>query len=213
MVGVLPSELKKTPLVLERIEKVRKMRLSSPDKSAQKLASTPTLFREQNNPESYIVIPTTSSERRDYIPMGLLDANAIPTNAVHIIAGAKLYHFGVLTSSIHMAWVRAVCSRLKSDYRYSKNIVYNNFPWPDPADQQKEAIEKAALGVLDARALYPDSSFADLYDPLTMPPELVKAHNALDRAVKAAYGDKGFSTEAERVADLMERYQQLVNDK
>lgn len=212
LVNVSPSELKKMPLVLERVEKVREMRLSSPDKAARKLAETPALFREQNNPKSYIVIPTTSSERRNYIPMGLLTESTIPTNAVHIIANAGLYHFGILTSKIHIAWVRAICSRLKSDYRYSKNIVYNNFPWPNPTDKQKEAIEKAAQGVLDARALFPDSSLADLYDPLTMPPELVKAHNNLDKAVVAAYGGNGFKSEAERVADLMQRYADLVDN-
>lgn len=139
-----------------------------------------------------------------------LSPNIIASNQLYIVSNATLYHFGVLTSNIHMAWVRTVCGRLKSDYRYSANIVYNNFPWPNPTDAQKQAIEQAAQGVLDARALYPDSSLADLYDPLTMPPELVKAHNTLDRAVKAAYGGKSYATEAERVADLMERYAELV---
>jgi len=213
LVGVNPKELRNMPLVMERIQKVKVMREKSTFEGTRKLAMTPTTFRETNNPDNFVVIPRVSSERRNYIPIGFLDGETIASDAVHIIPNATLFHFGVLTSSIHMAWMRTVAGRLKSDYRYSKEIVYNNFPWPKASEKQKEDIEKAALGVLDARALYPDSSLADLYDPLTIPPELVKAHNALDRAVKAAYGDKGFSTEAERVADLMERYQQLVNDK
>jgi hypothetical protein len=145
--------------------------------------------------------------------MGFLTPDILCSNLVKIIPDATLYHFGVLTSNIHMAWVRAVCGRLKSDYRYSANIVYNNFPWPDAKPEQQERIEKAAQAVLDARALFPDSSLADLYDPLTMPPELQKAHTALDREVSKAYGGKGFATEAERVADLMKRYQQLVENE
>ena len=214
LVNANPAELKKMPLVMERIEKVRRFRLSSPKVQTQKFADYPTRFMEVRQPDSdYIIVPRVSSERRNYVPIGFVDKNVIVNDSAQIIPHAELYHFGVLTSNIHMAWMRVVCGRLKSDYRYSAEIVYNTFPWPNPTDTQKQAIEQAAQGVLDARALYPESSLADLYDPLTMPPELVKAHNALDKAVKAAYGGKSFATEAERVADLMERYQALVAQK
>lgn len=212
LVGVSPKELKEMPLVMERIQRVREMRESSTFAGTRKLADTPTLFRETNNPDSFIVIPRVSSERRKYIPMGFLDKDTIATDAVHIIPNASLYHFGVLTSKVHMAWVRATAGRLKSDYRYSKEIVYNNFPWAmDVTEKQKEAIEKTAQNVLDARASYPESSLGDLYDPLAMPPELIKAHNKLDKAVIDAYGGAGFKSEAERVADLMQRYARLTN--
>jgi len=134
----------------------------------------------------------------------------IASDLVFILPSATLYHFGVLTSDVHMAWVRTVCGRLKSDYRYSTSIVYNNFPWPNPNEKQRQTIETAAQGVLDARALFPNESFAALYDPTRMPPELAKAHRTLDSAVKKAYGGKGFASEAERVADLMERYQNII---
>ncbi|GHV49652.1 methylase [Synergistales bacterium] len=211
--GANPSELKNMPLVLERIEKCRQMRLNSPDSGTRRLAEFPALFRETNNPETFIVIPSVSSERRKYIPIGFLSSDTIATNLVLIIPNATLYHFGILTSNVHMAWVRTVCGRLKSDYRYSKDIVYNNFPWPDTTDEQKTAIEKAAQCVLDARALFPDSSLADLYDPLTMPPELLKAHRNLDKLVMQAYGfSVKDTTEASCVARLMERYQKLLDD-
>jgi len=143
--------------------------------------------------------------------MGFLDSDTIPTNAVIIIPGAELYHFGVLTSNVHMSWMRAVCGRLKSDYRYSKDIVYNNFPWPSPTQEQRKKIESTAEGILQARALYPDSSLADLYDPLTMPPELRKAHTANDRAVMQAYGMPIKETdEAACVAWLMRLYQEMT---
>ena len=212
LVNVSPSELKQMPEVMKRVNLCRQDRENSPDEGRRKLALTPTLFREQiSSDENFIVVPQVSSEKRKYIPIGFLPPEVITSNLVCLVPNATLYHFGVLTSGIHMAWVRAVCGRLKSDYRYSKDIVYNNFPWPTPTDEQKQAVETAAQAVLDARALYPESSLADLYDPLTMPPELLKAHTTLDRAVSAAYGGKGFKTEAERVADLMERYQRLVN--
>jgi len=211
LVGVEPVQLRQMPRVMKRIEACRIDRLDSPDEGRRKLADKPALFRETNNPETFIVIPSVSSERRRYIPIGFLDKETIASNLVLTIPNATLYHFGVLTSNVHMAWTRAVCGRLKSDYRYSKDIVYNNFPWPDAADEQKAAIEAAAQGVLAARALFPNSSLADLYDPLTMPPELLKAHQYLDRAVMAAYGFplKG-TTEAVCVAQLMERYKKLV---
>lgn len=214
LVGISPSELKKMPEVMKRVMACKEDREKSPDLGRRKLADTPMLFREQIESQAeYVIVPCTSSEKRKYIPIGFVNRNIIASNAVLIIPYGTVYHFGILTSKVHMVWVKAVCGRMKSDYRYSKDIVYNNFPWPDPNKQQKAAIEKAAQGVLDARALYPDSSLADLYDPLTMPMELVKAHNNLDRAVVAAYDGKGFKTEAERVADLMMRYVELTQGK
>ena len=168
------------------------------------------MFRETKNPELFIIVPATSSENRLYVPIGFLDKNTIATNAAIIIPSATLYHFGVLTSNVHMAWMRVVAGRLKSDYRYSKDIVYNNFPWCEPTEVQKAAIEKTAQAILDARALYPDCSLADLYDEATMPPELRKAHQANDRAVMKAYGYAPSMTEPEIVADLMKRYQELT---
>ena len=212
LVGVSPSKLHDMPLVLERIKRVKIMRESSPDSGAQKLALTPTTFRETNNPKSAIVIPCHSSENRRYIPMGFIDDSVIVTNAVLFIPDASLYHLGVLTSNVHMAWTRAVCGRIKSDYRYSKDVVYNNFPWPTPTEQQKAKIEQTAQAILDARALYPDCSLADLYDEVTMPPELRKAHQQNDRAVMQAYGfDVKTTTETSCVAHLMKLYQQLTS--
>jgi hypothetical protein len=207
-----PLDLRSMPLVIERISKVREMRLASSDPGARKMAETPHLFRETNNPASFIIVPSHSSENRRYIPMGFMGSDFIPTNAVLIIPDATLYHFGVLESNVHMAWMRAVCGRLKSDYRYSKDIVYNNFPWPTPTYEQKEHIEQTAQAILDARALYPDSSLADLYDELTMPVELRKAHQDNDRAVMAAYGfDVKTMTESQCVAELFKLYQKLTD--
>lgn len=210
LVGVSPSELRKMPEVMKRVEKCKEDRLKgAPDR--QKLASTPTLFREIKNPDSYIIVPRVSSENRRYIPLGFLGKDVIPTDSATIIMNAKLYEYGILISNVHMSWMRAVCGRLKSDYRYSKDIVYNNFPWPDPTDAQKQKIEQTAQGILDARALYPDSSLADLYDPLTMPPELRKAHQKNDAAVMQAYGfSVKDTTEADCVAALMKMYQELT---
>ena len=210
LVGANPSELKKMPLVMKRIEACRQMRLASSDKSTQRLAETPTLFREQYNPKTYIIVPSTSSERRRYIPLGFLDDSTISTNLNLIIPDATLYHFGILTSNVHMAWMRAVAGRLKSDYRYSKDIVYNNFPWCNPTEEQKTKIEETAQAILDARAKYPDSSLADLYDETLMPPELRKAHQANDRAVMAAYGFSTKMTESECVAELFKLYEKLT---
>ena len=158
------------------------------------------------------MIPKVSSERRRYIPMGIMSAEALCSDLVFILPNISLYHFGILTSNVHMAWVRAVCGRMKSDYRYSKDIVYNNFPWPTPTDEQKAQIERDAQAILDARALYPDCSLADLYDETAMPPELRKAHQQNDRDVMAAYGMpvKG-TTESGCVAELMRRYQKLTH--
>ena len=210
LVNATPADLRSMPKVMDRVEKVRQMRLASPDKGTRRLADTPTLFRETNNPETYVVIPRVSSERRHYIPMGFLGADTITTDSVHIIPDATLYHFGVLTSSVHMAWARVVCGRLKSDYRYSKDIVYNNFPWPEATEKQKAEIEALAQVVLDARANHPESTLADLYDPLTMPPDLHKAHNALDRAVMKLYGFPKDASEPAVVTELMELYRGLV---
>lgn len=208
--GVSPTELREMPLVMERMKAVREMRLASTDPSTQKLADTPHLFRETNNPDTFIIVPSVSSEKRRYIPLGFMDKSTIPTNLVLIIPDATLYHFGILTSSVHMAWMRAVCGRLKSDYSYSNTIVYNNFPWPEPTDAQKQKIEQTAQAILDARALYPDSSLADLYDEVTMPPELRKAHRHNDQAVLAAYALKPDMPEEDIVAWLMERYEELT---
>jgi hypothetical protein len=200
--------------LLDRLEKVKQSRLESTKKATQDKATTPMLFTEIRQPKSdYLLVPVVSSERRKYIPIGFVKSDVIANTNALMVPNAGMYHFGVLTSRLHMSWMKTICGRMKSDYAYSTSIVYNNFPWPDLTEKQKEEIEKVAQGVIDARALYPDSSLADLYDPLTMPPELVKAHNNLDKAVVAAYDGKGFKTEAERVADLMERYQQLINDQ
>ena len=200
---------------MKRVEAVRKFRLASKSAGTVKLADKPTRFHVENMPQgTYVVIPEVSSERRKYVPMGFMTPDILCSNLVKIVPNATLYHFGVLTSNIHMAWMRAVCGRLKSDYRYSKDIVYNNFPWPTPTDAQKAKIEQTAQGILDARALYPDASLADLYDEVTMPPELRKAHQENDRAVMHAYSMpvKG-TTESSCVAELMRRYQELVGEK
>ena len=211
LVGVSPAELRHMPAVMERIEKVKKMRENSPDEGARKLALTPAQFRETNNPPSAIVVPCHSSQNRRYVPMDFIDDSIVVTNAVLFIPAASIYHFGILTSNVHMAWMRAVCGRLKSDYRYSKDVVYNNFPWPTPTDEQKAKIEQTAQAILDARALYPDCSLADLYDEVAMPPELRKAHQQNDRAVMQAYGfDIKTTTETTCVAELMKLYQELT---
>ena len=201
-----PAEIRQMPLVLDRIKKCKIDRENAPDAGRRKLADIPHLFREQLNPNAYIVVPYTSSENRSYLPMGFMNDETIPTDALRIIPDASLYHFGVLESSVHMAWMRAVCGRLKSDYRYSKDVVYNNFPWPDVNEQQRKRIAATAQGILDARGLYPDSSLADLYDPVTMPPELLKAHRDNDRAVMAAYGFDASLQESDIVARLFALY-------
>ena len=210
LVGASPAEIRKMPEVMKRVELCKQDRLNSPDKGRQKLAETPTLFREINNPDSFIIVPAVSSERRRYIPMGFLGKETISTNLNIIIPNATLYHFGVLTSNVHMAWMRTVCGRLKSDYRYSKDIVYNNFPWPSSTPEQTAAIEQTAQMILDARAQHPDCSLADLYDETTMPPELRKAHQQNDKAVMKAYGFSLKITESECVAELMKMYQKLT---
>ena len=212
LVGASPSELRKSPFIMERVEQVRQFRLNSTKAATQRSADTPTLFQEIRHPDSeYIIIPRHSSETRRYIPFGFVQPQIVVNDAVQIIPYAKIYHFGIMMSNVHMAWTRAVCGRIKSDYRYSKDVVYNNFPWPTPTDTQKAKIEQTAQAILDARARYPESSLADLYDELTMPPELRKAHQDNDRAVMQAYG---FSvrdmTESKCVAELMKMYQRLA---
>ena len=212
LVDVSPSELRKMPLVMNRIQACKEDRENAPDEGRRKLAMTPHLFREQLNPETSIVIPVVSSERRRYIPMAYLGIDVICTDRIKFLPNATYYHFGILNSNVHMAWVRAVCGRLKSDYNYSKDVVYNNFPWPNPTDEQKSKIEQTAQAILDARALYPDSSLADLYDELTMPVELRKAHQDNDRAVMATYGFPiKTMTESQCVAELFKLYQELTN--
>ena len=279
--GATPSVLRQSKIIKERIENVRNFRLASTKATTRKKADTPYLFDEIRQPESgsYLLVPRHSSENRAYIPLGYIPADVICGDANFIIPSATLYHFGVLTSSVHMAWMRVVAGRLKSDYRYSANIVYNNFPWPEcesdlnhaehvdhvegcesgylaPSSQSGEGetsrtsrtsreakseagknlhvsacstrlknipatlcgslrslrqkIETSAQAILDARALYSDSSLADLYDPLTMPPELRKAHAANDRAVLAAYGLAPDTPEPEIVSHLMKLYQNLT---
>lgn len=214
LVGADPSLLKRCPLVRERIDKVREFRMASTRNNTRKAADTPGLFAsilEYDSP--YIAIPKVSSQNRRYIPMDYLDGEIIPGDKLFTMPSATSYEFGILMSNVHMAWTRVVCGRLKSDYSYSNTIVYNNFPWPSPTDEQKEKIKKTAQAILNARALYPNSSLADLYDPLTMPPELLKAHNANNRAVMEAYGFSTKMSEADCVAELMKMYQKLTEEK
>lgn len=208
-----PRVLRSMPECLKRVENVRNFRLSSKSEGTRKLADNPTRFHVENMPQStYIVIPKVSSEKRRYIPIGYIEPEVLCSDLVFIIPNATLYHFGVLTSNVHMAWVRTICGRMKSDYRYSKDIVYNNFPWCNPTPEQKALIEQTAQSILDARALYPDCSLADLYDEVTMPPELRKAHQANDRAVMKAYGfDVKTMTESSCVAELMKMYKRLAD--
>jgi hypothetical protein len=226
----LPEELKAMPNVMARVKAVQQMRLTSSKAATREKAKTPTLFTENRQPlsGSYLALPRTSSENRYYLPIGFLSADIIAANDLQFIPNAMPYHFGVITSAMHMAWMRITSGRLESRYCYSVKCTYNNFPWPEPTDKQQTAIEAAAQAILDARAKFMNSPFdsaqgagsvgersrtatlADLYDPLTMPPELVKAHQALDRTVDVAYGKTGFKTEAERVAFLFERYQGLT---
>jgi type I restriction-modification system DNA methylase subunit len=208
LVDCSPDELRKMPLVIERVNRVREDRLKSTDKGMQNLA--PTRFREINNPDRCLVIPVVSSEKRKYIPMGFIDKNTISTNGNLIIPNAELFDFGILQSLQHMTWVNYICGRLKSDYRYSKDIVYNNFPWPEKVtEEQKKKVEECAQKVLDIRLEFPNSSLADLYDPNTMPPELVKAHTDLDRAVDSCYGRK-FTNKEERIQFLFELYKKYT---
>ena len=211
LVGANPSELKKCPQILKRVENVKIFREKSDRTSTLKAAATPTLFAAPFECKNdYIAIPKVSSEQRRYIPMDYLSKDIIPGDKLFTMQNASLFHFGVMTSNVHNAWMRAVAGRLKSDYSYSNTIVYNNFPWCNPTEEQKLKIEETAQAILDARAKYPDSSLADLYDETLMPPELRKAHQANDRAVMAAYGFSTKMTESECVAELFKLYEKLT---
>lgn len=207
-----PNDLRKSDFISERLKSVKKFRESSTRKETRELANRPSQFAFVSHNESeYIIIPSVSSERRKYIPIGFMPSNIIASNLCLIIPNAKLFHFGLLTSEMHMTWVRNLCGRLKSDYRYSNSIVYNNYPWPEnPSEKQIKTIEEKAQNVLDVRASFPNSSLADLYNPLTMPPALVKAHNELDKAVDAAYSKQAFTSEAKRMEFLFELYEKYV---
>lgn len=203
-----PGEVSKMPLLLERINSVKKIREKSSASQTRKAAETPSIFYQiVHTGEPFLIIPLNTSEKRKYLPLGFSNGDEIASNLCSIIIGANLFHFGVLSSIFHMAWMRQIAGRLKSDYRYSNSLVYNNYPWPEnPTDKQKEAVEKAAQAVLDARAQFPESSLADLYDPNTMPPVLVKAHQALDKAVDLCYRPQPFTSEAKRIEFLFELY-------
>ncbi|MCR5050996.1 MAG: N-6 DNA methylase [Paludibacteraceae bacterium] len=212
LVDANPQEVRKCHMIMQRVENVRNFRLQSTKAATRAKADYPMLFDEIRESDSdYIAIPKTSSERRRYIPMDYLTPDIVAGDAIRLLPNATLYHFGILTSNVHMAWMRVVCGRLKSDYSYSNTIVYNNFPWPTPTDEQKAKIEQTAQAILDARAKYPDCSLADLYDEVTMPPELRRAHQENDRAVMAAYGFSTKMTESECVAELFKMYQALTN--
>lgn len=208
LVGVSPKELRSMPLAMERVKRCREVRQKSSD---PRLSDTPHLFREQFNPKRYIAIPEVSSENREYIPMGWLDDSVIPGKGLRIIPDATLYHFGILTSRVHMAWMRRVGGRMKSDYRYSKNIVYNTFAWPEPTEAQRRKIEATAQNILDARANHPECSFADLYDDTAMPIDLREAHRANDAAVCEVYGFPKDIGEEEIVQKLFELYHELIS--
>jgi hypothetical protein len=212
LLNIDPKILRTCPEVQKRIDLVKQNRLLSTREATRKLAEFPSLFGEIRQPnKDYLAIPEVSSERRKYIPIGFLKKEIIASNRLKIIPNAEKYSFGILTSLMHMAWVKYTCGRLKSDFTYSNKIVYNNYPWPEnPTDKQKEAIEKAAQKVLDARAEFPNSSLADLYDPLTMPPALVKAHNELDKAVDLAYRPQPFTSDANRMEFLFELYEKYT---
>ncbi|MGF2394281.1 class I SAM-dependent DNA methyltransferase [Lentilactobacillus otakiensis] len=212
LVGANPSILRKSPIVMKRIRNVEKFRLKSKKAATRRKAGNPTLFDEIHDSKTdYIAIPVVSSQARKYIPIDYLSWHIIAGNKIFMMPNASPYSFGVLTSNVHMAWMRAVGGRLKSDYSYSNTIVYNNFPWPSPTHEQKELISSTAQQILDARASYPNSSFADLYDDLAMPPELRKAHQENDKAVMQAYGMSiKNTTESDAVRELFKLYSKLT---
>ena len=206
-----PAELRRMPHTYKRVEAVRQYRLASKRPATRKLADMPTQFHFKNMPDSnYLLVPSVSSERREYVPIGFMSPEAISSNLVLIVPSAGLYHFGILTSSVHNAWMRAVCGRLEMRYRYSKDIVYNNFPWPTATDADRAKIEATAEAILDARAAYPDSSLADLYDATAMPPDLRRAHSRNDAAVLRLYGLPADAPEPTIVAHLMNLYKELT---
>lgn len=211
--NISPKELRNMPTVMERVENVKIFRETSIAPSTQKHALTPTLFRDRKRPNTFIVVPSTTSENRAYIPMGFFDKNYIANNSCHIIPNGDLFLFGQLTSLMHMAWVKYTCGRLKSDYRYSKDLVYNNYPFPkDVNEKQKVAVEEKAQNVLNIRASFNDCSLVDLYDPLSMPPNLKKAHQELDKAVDNCYGTKSFKNDKERIEFLFGLYEEYLNE-
>ncbi|MDB9411273.1 class I SAM-dependent DNA methyltransferase [Microcystis aeruginosa CS-567/02] len=211
LLDIKPNELKNIPEILERVEAVKQFRSKSIAASTQNY-SYHCLFRQITQPKSdYILVPRTTSENRKYIPIGFFTADNIVSDTCQSIPNGDLYLFGILTSAMHMAWVKYVCGRLKSDYRYSKDIVYNNYPFPENiTDKQKQTVETCAQAVLDTRVKYPDSSLADLYDPLTMPPDLLKAHQKLDKAVDLCYRPQPFTSELNRIEYLFELYEKLT---
>ena len=202
------------PEILKRMESVRKFRMSSVRKQTIEKANTPSLFGEiRDFGDNYLVVPRVSSENRKYIPIGFFDKKSIVSDTCMAIPNCQEYHFGILSSEMHMTWVRNVCGRLKSDFRYSKDIVYNNFPWPHDLPKQRiQGVEKLARQVLKVRERYPDSSLADLYDPLTMPSDLVHAHQELDKFVDSCYRPLPFSSEAKRMEFLFELYEKYTAD-
>jgi len=211
LVNANPTEIKKCPILLKRIEAVKAFRETSKREKTLQLANMPTLFEDMRISDTkYIAIPKVSSEARRYIPIDYLESEVIPGDKLFFMKNSSLYLFGILTSNVHNAWMRTVCGRLKSDYSYSNTIVYNNFPWPTPTEEQKAKIEQTAQAILDARAKYPESSLADLYDEVTMPSELRKAHQENDKAVMQAYGFSTKMTESECVAELFKMYEALV---
>lgn len=214
LVDINPQVLRSMPKVIERVELVKEFRLASVASSTQKHAVTPTLFRDRNRPETFIVIPRVSSENRKYIPMGFFDKNSIVSDTMLSIPNGTLYNFGILMSETHMSWVKYVCGRLESRFRYSKDVVYNNFPWPkNPTNKCIKKIEEKAQKVLDVREEFKASSLADLYDPLVMPPKLVKAHQELDKAVALCYRPQKFANEASRIEFLFDLYNEYISNK
>ena len=207
-----PATIRESKFIFQRVSAVREFRLKSKAASTREFANIPHLFVQRTQPEDvpFLLVPSTSSENRQYVPIDFMPPEAMTSNAVHIVPSAGLYHFGVLTSSVHNAWMRAVCGRLKSDYRYSKDIVYNNFPWPTATDADRAKIEATAEAILDARAKYPDSSLADLYDATAMPPDLRRAHSLNDAAVLRLYGLPADAPEPTIVAHLMNLYKELT---
>lgn len=212
LVDIKPNELRELKEVQKRVENVKNLRLNSSRLATQKLAAFPTLFGEiRHSNNYYILIPLHSSENRSYIPMGFKTKNDIANNSTSIVTNASLYEFGILQSEIHMTWVKYTCGRIKSDYRYSNEMVYNNYPWPkEPSKKNKIKVEVKAQNVLDVRLEFPESSLADLYHPLTMPPKLVKAHQDLDKAVDLCYRPQAFTNETARIEYLFELYNQYT---
>ena len=209
-----PNELRKMPLVYQRVKAVRDFRLVSKSAGTRKIADKPTRFHVENFPTgNFLVVPEVSSKRRRYIPIGFMNSNDLASNLVFVVSNATLYHFGILTSLIHMAWMRTVAGRLKSDYRYSKDVVYNNFPWPTVSTSQRRAIEQTSQQILDARAKYPAATLAELYDEVTMPYDLRQAHRANDRAVAAAYGFESLLNDESCIAvTLLKLYNEVKNE-